>query len=218
MDWAEKVVVPYMRDRRANWGRENGLPIEEAPHGLMIQDNLSSQCREEFVDYIEKEASTVVHFGEKSSSTHMWAAIDRGIGKLIKDLMADEITTWCSATRENWDEWASQKMSCSRRRILMTKFVGQAWRSYKSKYQASHTKICKRAGMLVTLDGYGDGDIKLEGCPFWTPTPRIELDDELREYYKAECAKHITPACVDLDLFTCTCVVRDVDKKSCHYS
>ena len=100
MIWAEKAVVPYMRRRRADWCRETGLQIEMAPHGLMIQDNLSSQCREEFVDYIEKEASTVVHFGEKSSSTHMWAAIDRGIGKIIKGLTTDEVYTWCAATRE----------------------------------------------------------------------------------------------------------------------
>ena len=49
-----------------------------------------------------------------------------------------------------------------------------------------------------------------------TPAPHIELDDELREHYKLECAKYIIPAKVDVDLFTC--VVRDVDKKSCHYS
>ena len=86
MDWAEKVVIPYMRRRRANWASANALPIEEAPHGLMIQDNLNSQCREEFVDYIEKEGSTAVHFGEKGSSTHLWQSIDRGIGKIIKEL------------------------------------------------------------------------------------------------------------------------------------
>ena len=85
----------------------------------------------------------------------------------------------------------------------MTKFVGQAWRNYKSKYQASHTNICKRAGMLVSLDGHGDGEIKLEGVPSWIPAPHIELDDELRQHYKAECTRHIIPAAVDLDLFTC---------------
>ena len=96
----------------------------------------------------------------------------------------------------------------------MTQFVGRAWRRYKDKFQATHTKICKRAGLLVTLDGYGDGEIKLEGVPTWKAQPHIELDDELREYYKKECEGHIIPAPVDVDLFTC--VVCDVDKKSCH--
>ena len=171
---------------------------------------------QEFVDYVEKEGSTLVHFGEKGSSTHMWQSIDRGVGKIFKDLMTDEVTTWSSLTRDNWEEWISQKMTASRRRILMTQFVGNAWRTYIHKYKSTHSKICTRAGMLVTLDGYGDGGIKLEGVPTWKADPHIELDDELREHYKSECAKHIIPAKVDVDLFTC--VVRDVDKKSCHYS
>jgi hypothetical protein len=51
-----------------------------------------------------------------------------------------------------------------------------------------------------------------KGVPNWKPAPHIELDDELREYCEEKCASHITPAAVDLDLFTCV----DVDKKSCH--
>ena len=47
MDWAERVMVPHMRRRRATWSTHHGVPIEEAPYGLMIQDNLASQCRQE---------------------------------------------------------------------------------------------------------------------------------------------------------------------------
>ena len=96
----------------------------------------------------------------------------------------------------------------------MTMWIGEAWRTYIKKYQASHTKRCKRAGLLATLDGHGDGEIKLEGVPSWKQGPR-ELDDELREYYKAECARHITPAAVDVDAFLC--VVCGVNKKFCDH-
>jgi len=86
MDWAERDVNAYMSRRRATWCEETGNPSEDAPYGFMVQHNLGSQCREEFVDYVEKECSMVVHFAEKSSSTHMRQAIDRGNWKDHQEL------------------------------------------------------------------------------------------------------------------------------------
>ena len=61
----------------------------------------------------------------------------------------------------------------------------------------------KHYARRAALDGDVDGDtcINLEGILMRKPTPHIELDDDLREYY-AECASHLT-ACdcaVDSDL------------------
>ena len=78
------------------------------------------------------------HMGEKEESTHMWAAIDRGIGKLIKTLIEDEQGGWMQASRAHVEEWNSQRMSCSRRRIIMTQWVGAVFRKYFAKYQKGH--------------------------------------------------------------------------------
>ena len=71
----------------------------EAPYGIMLQDNLKSQCQEEFVTFVEKEASLLVHMGGKGESTHMRQTIDRGIGKLIESLTEEEQGLWMQASR-----------------------------------------------------------------------------------------------------------------------
>ena len=129
---------------------------------MMVQDNFKSQCQEEFITFVERHCKMLVHMGEKEESTHTLAAIDRGIGKQIKTLVEDEQGIWLTSSRENVDEWNSQRMSCSRRRILMTQCVGAAWRKYCQKYQKSHEKCCKRSGLLVALDDHGIHEIRLE--------------------------------------------------------
>ena len=92
--------------------------------------------------------------GEKGESTHMWQDINRGIGKLIKSLTEEEQGLWIQASRAHVEEWNTQRMSCSRLRIIMTQWVGAAFRKYLAKYQKSHERFCKMSVLLVALDDF----------------------------------------------------------------
>ena len=73
-------------------------------------------------------------------------------------------------------------MSCSRRRIIMTQWVGAAFREYLAKYQKTHEKCCKRSGLLVALDDVDLDEIRLEGDPTWRVPMTAVLDDDDRAY------------------------------------
>ena len=205
MKWSEKCMQPYMVKKRQDWLATYGpWHFTPAPYGIMTQDNLKSQCQEEFITFMEKHCHMVVHMGEKEESTHMWQAIDRGIGKIVKSLVEEEQQNWMMSSRENVLEWNSQRMSCSRRRILMTQWVGGAWRKYCQKYRKTHEKICKRSGLLVALDDHDISEIRLEGVPTWRPSPTAKLDEHDRAYFKDLVKSHVVPAAVDVELF-CWC-------------
>ena len=216
MKYVEECLQPYMKKKREDWQNyhvgklQEGAVCddcaeEEAPYGIMVQDNLKSQCLEEFVSFVEEHCHMVVHMGEKDESTHMWAAIDRGIGKQIKTLVETEQCAWLMMSRDNVSEWNSQRMSCSRRSILMTQWVGAAWRKYCQKYQKFHDKCCKRSGLLVALDDHDIDEIRLEGVPNWRAEPTVKLDEHFRAYYKDLVKSHVVPKKVDAELF-CLCL------------
>ena len=94
MKYAEKCTQPYMVKKRQDWLATYGAG-HEAPYGIMTQDNLKSQCQEEFINFQEEHCHMVVHMGEKEESTHMWQAIDRGIGKIVKSLFEEEQVCVC---------------------------------------------------------------------------------------------------------------------------
>ena len=147
----------------------------------------------------------VVHMGEKEDSTHLWAAIDRGIGRMIKMLTEEVQQLWLTSSRENILEWNAQKMSCSRRRILMTQWVGAAWRKYCAKYRKSHEKCCKRSGLLVALDDFDIDEIRIEGVPTYRASQNVDLDDSERAHFKELVSQHVMPKKVDLWEISCFC-------------
>ena len=84
MKYAKEFLLPYMEQRREDCknkthvGKLQGGAVwddgaeEEAPYGTMEQDNLKSQCQEQFVTFVEDEASMLC---EKEESTHSFMCI-----------------------------------------------------------------------------------------------------------------------------------------------
>ena len=65
MKYALEFLLPYMKQRREDWkqthvGKLQGGTVwddgaeQEAPYGIMVQDNLKPQCQEQFVTFVEK--------------------------------------------------------------------------------------------------------------------------------------------------------------------
>ena len=64
----------------------------------------------------------------------------------------------------NLERYVEGKMSASERRVLMTKWVGEAW-SKVGKMKDSIIRSFKKCGLSVALDGSEDDQVNIEGIP-----------------------------------------------------
>ena len=69
----------------------------------------------------------------------------------------------------NFERYVEGKISASERRVLMTKWVGEAW-SKVGKMKDSIIRSFKKCGLSVALDGSEDDQVNIEGIPnYQTP-------------------------------------------------
>ena len=76
----------------------------------------------------------------------------RLIGEQLDEYLEDD---------ENLEAWCGESYSGSKRRIMITKWVGTAW-SKMSKYRVYRQRLFEKTGLLMTADGSGDKLINLK--------------------------------------------------------
>ena len=79
---------------------------------------------------------------------------------------------------ENLDSYTSGKITTSERRILMTKWVGEAWAKTNGDMVRKSFKKC---GLSLALDGSEKHLLNIEMLPDYT-MPDDEVDGEINEY------------------------------------
>ena len=95
------------------------------------------------------------------SSTDKVQAIDAGEGRQMKRLIGEQLDEYLEDD-ENLEAWCGESYSASKRRIMITKWVGTAW-SKMSKYRAYRQRLFEKTGLLMTADGSGDKLINPQG-------------------------------------------------------
>ena len=65
---------------------------------------------------------------------------------------------------KNLDQYVDGKINANQRRVLMTKWVGEAW-SKVGKMKDSITLSFKKCGLSVALDGSENDEVNIEGLP-----------------------------------------------------
>ena len=65
---------------------------------------------------------------------------------------------------KNLDQYVDGKINASQRRVLMTKWVGEAW-SKVGKMKDSIIRSFKKCGLSVALDGSENDEVNIEGLP-----------------------------------------------------
>ena len=68
-------------------------------------------------------------------------------------------------------------MSASEKRILITKFVGDAWERIFSREDFNPDVYFQKTGCLLTLDGSEDHLVNIQGLPYYQPPFQIINDD-----------------------------------------
>ncbi len=74
-----------------------------------------------------------------------------------------------TSSKERLEQWKNGKVSASERRILATKWLGDAWEEYTSEHQDEITLAFKKCGMYNALDGSENHLIKVKGAPDFQP-------------------------------------------------
>ena len=78
---------------------------------------------------------------------------------------------------KNLDQYVNGKMNASQRRVLMTKWVGEAW-SKVGKMKDSIIRSFKKCGLSAALDGSENDEVNIEGLPEYQMPSTFVQDNE----------------------------------------
>ena len=152
--WMDKEVA-------LQWVEKTFSPAVDKSHeNVLFLDNLSCQCSDKFILNCRRKANTVV-YPLPPSSTDKVQPIDAGDGRQMKKLIGEQLDEYLEDD-ENLEAWCGESYSASKRRIMITKWVGTTW-SKMSKYRAYRQRLFEKTGLLMTADGSGDKLINPQG-------------------------------------------------------
>ena len=117
------------------------------------------------------------------NGTHVWQAIDRGCGTLLKELL-----------RVLQDEYLLKKshfvkfpnLRARDRRVLFVRWLSEAWKTLKNKYSASVERIFYNSGSMACLSGVSDARVKVESNPLFVVQPFViwpGLQDQMEKAF-----------------------------------
>ena len=128
---------------------------------LMLTDNLGSQTERinpQFNQLLLKLCNCV-NWNLLAGCTDEIQVVDAGLGALVKKIVERILMDWLM-NDANWEEWTSKTLPATRKRVLITQFVGQAWDEACGIFPFQ--KVFNNTGTNLTADGSNDHLIKLE--------------------------------------------------------
>ena len=143
---------------------------------VLFLDNLPAQETNDFKNAVAS-LNGVVWFGLKNA-TDLWQVVDAGLGQMLKVLVAREHQIWLDQ-EENAERWYgnnSEPFGAMERRILITHWVGEAWKALCGpNYDHFRRRCWEKTGCLMTADGSHDEKIKPEGLPNYQVKPPLDM-------------------------------------------
>lgn len=127
---------------------------------LILCDNLTVQTTPEFKEACATHANAVV-FTYRSNCTDMLQVIDAGVGRDIKQGILKSSNDWLE-DEDNLERWECE-ISAKERRVLMTRWLGDAWTSFVEKRKDRILRCWEKTGSLMTIDRSDDDKIKPQG-------------------------------------------------------
>ena len=159
VQWAEKTLAES---------------VSQEDRFVLVCDNLTSHKRDPFKDAI-REIGGLIWYGEPNA-TDIWQPVDAGYGQQVKVMVKQAFFRWLEDDY-NSDLWydATRSFTASDKRILVTKWVGDAWRKLNNvKYDAMRRRFFEKTGCLLTATGEHDELVQPEGLPnYQVPAPSM---------------------------------------------
>ena len=134
-----------------------------------------------------------------AGATDIWQPVDGGMGSVLKKLINQEFFAWLDDD-DNIDLWYGDKshITASEKRILITRWVGNAYRKLLSdKYDSFRWRLFEKTGCLITADGSGDELIQPEGLPDYKVPAPIPLEPAAQPAEQPAAPSEVTTEEVD---------------------
>ena len=116
----------------------------------------------------------IIFFFQFLDATDLCQPVDAGYGRLLKQKIRQRTEAWLEDD-DNMDLWlgnSDETLGVSRRRVLITKFVGEAFEELEHEnYDGFRMNCFDRTGCNLTADGSEDFKVKPEGLPDYKPIP-----------------------------------------------
>lgn len=77
---------------------------------------------------------------------------------------------------DNLEQYVNRNFTASERRVLLTRWIGDAWEEVSSNKEMI-ARAFKKCGISVAADGSEDADIHIEGLDDYTVAEESEEDD-----------------------------------------
>ena len=143
------------------WVRGTLIPVlkSDDEEKVLFADNVCFQLSKEFHDICRRKINTVVYM-LPAHHTDKVQPIDAGCGMMMKKKIGEAMERWLE-NKANLELW-HDKISAKMRRVLMTKWTGEAWRDLKED-KGFFTKLFEKTGCRMTVDGSEDEKIQPQG-------------------------------------------------------
>ena len=130
-------------DVSVEWVRRTLAPaVANLDEFVLFCNNLEGQISLQFQDAVRR-LNGIVWYGV-ANATDLWQPVDAGAGYLIKKLIDAEQQQWLEDD-ENVEKWlgnSETKLSAKERRILLTHWIGEAYRKFRSEAYAASRYRC----------------------------------------------------------------------------
>ena len=142
------------------WAHPFKIPIGQNSDGkILIADVHRAQQTNSVKELLRKHKTSLVNV--PSGCTSRVQVVDVFINKPFKDevrsLFEDHLD-------KNLGQYVDGKINASQRRVLMIKWVGEAW-SKVGKMKNSTIRSFKKCDLSVALDGSENDEVNIEGLP-----------------------------------------------------
>jgi len=155
-EWTERTFAPCTSYHQNQSGGH-----EES---VVFTDNLSTQTTEEWRKQLWKSARTKSHLFPTGVTDEL-QTIDDGVGWMTKHHMGEAWTRWIETTapdgQSNLERMVASEVSASEKRVLLSKFLGDAWDHVTAKYDFLYSG--EKNGCTLDVDGTQMSKIKLQG-------------------------------------------------------
>ena len=124
---------------------------------VLFCDNLRTQTRPHFRKLLWKHARTKLHLFPTGVTDEL-QTVDDGLGVMVKRHMGDAYTSWLEL---NLERMVRREIPASERRIVLTKFLADAWVWASENYNFIKSGVKNGCCMGISADTHRH--IKLEG-------------------------------------------------------
>ncbi|KAK3245560.1 hypothetical protein CYMTET_44876 [Cymbomonas tetramitiformis] len=170
--WAKRTMMQFAKNDAAVFAKA-GLGDLVPTEYLLLQDNLDAQKEETYKQVLLSEVKATSWFGP-AQATDLWQPVDQGYGREVKREMDVCQEDWLEDDH-NLERWEDNKLATSDKRVCLTHWLGESCETVNSA--CNLFRYFQKGGLLMTVNGEGDGMITPEGTAGYTfPEPDLAPD------------------------------------------